>query len=211
MLHQPYQDTENRIIGNLLRSPLESKSMHAIAKATGLTYVTVYKVIPTLEKKHIVRVGKKGKAHLVAIDFERADGSTLSDAIGYERGLFLRKHPQITVLRREIEEGLIVLFYSLVLFGSYARGNARADSDIDLLFIIPPDSDKELYRKKVDTVLRLHPAIKKDYSIVTSDDFMDMLGQKYTVGREAFLNGLVLFGAEQYYAMVKHYARTKGY
>ena len=87
----------------------------------------------------------------------------------------------------------------------------RKESDIDLLFIAPRREYIEIYKEKVNKALRLYPEVKKDFNIVSTDDFMDMLNEKYTVGRSVFQHGIVLFGAEPYYAMVKKYARTKGY
>ena len=94
---------------------------------------------------------------------------------------------------------------------SYAKESPGKDSDIDLLFIIPYRKDIEIYKEKVNKSLRLYPEVKKDFNIVSTDDFMDMLNEKYTVGRSVFQHGIVLFGTEHYYSMVKKYVRTKGY
>ena len=42
-------------------------------------------------------------------------------------------------------------------------------------------------------------------------DFNNMLNEKYSVGREVFNHGIVLFGTDAYYVMVKEYARKRGY
>ena len=206
-----YEDTENKIIGNLLRTPLESKSLHRIAVDTGLSYVTVHKLIPNLIRKKLLNLKKKGKSNLVSIDFEHAKVEKLSSAILYEKNIFLKKYPQLALLIREIEEVLAGKFYVLILFGSYAKEKPKKQSDIDLLFIVPDREDIEIYKEKINKSLKLYPTVKKDVKLVAAKDFMDMLNQKYTVGREAFQYGLVLFGAEYYYAMVKTYVRTKGY
>ena len=111
----------------------------------------------------------------------------------------------------EIEETLTGMFYSLLLFGSYAKGESQKDSDIDLLFIVPDNEKKEEYHEKIIKALRLYPKIRKDFKIISAHDFREMLNQKYTVGRSAFQQGVVLFGVETYYSLVKQYARTKGY
>jgi len=206
-----YEDTENKILGNLLRMPMENKSLHQIAIDTGLSYVTVHKVVPRLIKRKIVRQEKKGKANLISIDFENAELEKLCSAILYEKSNLMRKYPKLKLLSREIEEALTGEFYILLLFGSYAKENAGKESDIDLLFIIPYRKDIEIYREKINKSLRLYPEVKKDFNIVSTDDLMDMLNEKYTVGRSVFQQGIVLFGTEHYYSMVKKYVRTKGY
>lgn len=206
-----YQDTENKIVGNLLLKPLESKSLHQIALDTKLSYITVHKVVPSLVKRRLLILLKKGKASLVSVDFERAELSALSSAMLYQKDIFLRKSPSLILLIREIEETLTGKFYSLLLFGSYAKSESRKDSDIDLLFIVPNNEELEEYHEKINQALRLYPKMRKDFKIVSAKDFTDMLGQKYTVGRSAFQQGIVLFGIEPYYSMVKKHVRTKGY
>lgn len=206
-----YEDTENRILGNLLRHPLKSKSLHQIAVSTGLSYVTVHKIIPRLIKRKLVKHEKKGKANLISIDLERGALEKLSSAILSEKSRLTKKYPKLAILAREIEEALVGEFYILLLFGSYAKEKPKKESDIDFLFIIPNRKDIEIYKEKINKALKLFPTVKKDFNIVSTRDFMDMLNQRYSVGREAFQHGLVLFGTEPYYAMVESYVRTKGY
>jgi len=205
-----YKDTENKIIGNLLREPLKSKSLHQIALDTKLTYVTVHKLIPLLLKRKIVKQERKGKANLNSIDFENANIGDLSSAILSEKSKLLKKYPKITILKKDIEEALVGKLYILILFGSYAKEKEKKTSDVDLLFIIPDRKDIESYEEKINKALKLS-TLKKDFNIITTNDFIDMLNQKYTAGREAFEQGIVLFGAEPYYAMVKEHAKKRGY
>lgn len=205
-----YKDTENKILGDLLRQPLKSKSLHQIAIDTKLSYVTVYKIVPFLLKRKLIKQEKKGKANLVSVDFENAELDDLSSAILSEKTKFMKKYPQIAILIKDIEETLAGKLYILLLFGSYAREKPKQESDIDLLFIISDRKDIEAYKEKINKALKLS-TLKKDFNLVTTDDFIDMLNQKYTVGREAFESGLVLFGTEPYYAMVKEHVRKRGY
>ncbi len=206
-----HQDTENRIIGNLLRRPLESKSMHQLAAETKLSYITVHKIVPALVKRKIAKLEKKGKAHLISIDFEHAPLEKLSSAMLHEKDHFIKKRPFLAILTAELEETLAEKFYILLLFGSYAQEKERKSSDVDLLFIIPESEKREEYSTRINKVLRLHPQPPIDGKIVSMRDFIEMLNQKYTVGRSVLGAAIVLFGTEQYYAMVKEYARTKGY
>lgn len=208
--HTVYEDTENKILGNLLRTPLESKSMHQIAGETGLSYVTVFKIIPTLLKKELIVLTKKGKSSLISVNLEKADISRLSSAALYEKRRFLRKHLDILVLLNDIEEELADELYILILFGSIAKGTEKESSDIDLMFIIQKNEDKERFKEKINKAFGLFPK-KIDYGVVTAESFTAMLNEKYTVGWSGFRHWLVLFGTEPYYNMVKKYVRTKGY
>lgn len=205
-----YKDTENKILGNLLRQPLKSKSLHQIALDTKLTYVTVHKIIPILLKRKIIKLEKKGKANLITIDFENARLDDLSSAILQEKSKLMKKYPQIAILIKDIEEALSGKLYILLLFGSYAKEKEKKDSDVDLIFIVSNRTDIEDYKEKINKALKLS-TLKKDFNLFTTNDFIDMLNQKYTVGREAFEQGIVLFGTEPYYSMVKEHARKRGY
>src|SRR3989338_9247737 len=120
MNNKTYLDTENKIIGNLLLSPLENKSVLQIVKETGLSYVTAHKIIPILAKTKLIRIKRQGKANLVSIDFEHAGTDRLSAAMLQEKNVFLLKHKYLYLISKDIEDALAGMFYTLILFGSYA-------------------------------------------------------------------------------------------
>ncbi len=206
-----YKDTELKIVGHLLRNPLESMSLHQLANATKLSYVTVHGVVPHLVRKKLVRVEKKGRAHLISVDLERAQIEDVSAGSFFLRKLFLRKYPFLALLAVEINEVLQGKFYTVIVFGSYAQEKPRKDSDVDMLFLIPSEEMREEYVKSLQHVFSLYPALKIDYNVIPAVHFTEMLAQKYSVGRSVFQHGIVLFGAEYYYGLVRDYVRTKGY
>ncbi|MFA6186572.1 MAG: nucleotidyltransferase domain-containing protein [Phycisphaerae bacterium] len=74
-------------------------------------------------------------------------------------------------IKRMVE--LVVSRFSpdkIILFGSHARGNARADSDIDLLIVMPVKGS--IRRKTVEIGVALHDiAVAKDLIVVRPQDF----------------------------------------
>lgn len=202
-------EAKNKCIGKLLRTPLESFSMNNLSKLTNISYVTMFNMVPVLEKKEIIKTEKKGKSTLININLEEADINTLSKAMINEREIFLKKNIEISILCDDINKNLENRFYSLMLFGSYAKGINKQNPDIDILFIIPDNENEEEYKKEIDKALKMHK--KVNYILVKTNDFKEMLNIKNTVGREAFRNNIILFGVETYYMMVKNYVRNKGY
>jgi predicted nucleotidyltransferase len=58
----------------------------------------------------------------------------------------------------------------IILFGSYARGDAGPDSDVDLLVVMPVTGSK--HRKQVQIRIALHDLrVPKDIVVTTPDEF----------------------------------------
>jgi predicted nucleotidyltransferase len=80
----------------------------------------------------------------------------------------------------------------IILFGSQARGDAKPDSDVDLLIVMPVSGSKR--RKAVEIGVALHDfRIPKDVIVVTPEEFewrKDTLG---TVEWPAWREGKVLY------------------
>jgi len=73
-------------------------------------------------------------------------------------------------------------FQKIILFGSYARGNYREDSDIDIAVIFPDynnrlDRQLDLMKltRKVDTRIEPHPFKEKEFEI--SNPFVNEIQQ----------------------------------
>ncbi len=80
----------------------------------------------------------------------------------------------------------------IILFGSRARGDARPDSDVDLLIVMPVEGSKR--RKAVEIGVALHDIrIAKDLIVVTPEEFewrKDTIG---TIERPAWREGKLLY------------------
>jgi predicted nucleotidyltransferase len=80
----------------------------------------------------------------------------------------------------------------IILFGSYARGTARPNSDIDLLIVMPVKGS--VRQKAIEIGVALHDiAIAKDLIVVTPQEFKwrkDVMG---TIEWPAVRQGKVLY------------------
>ena len=88
--------------------------------------------------------------------------------------------------------------YSLVLFGSYAKGKADKHSDLDIAIITPIENKEKaesiMNSIKRTTSLNLHPLE------FTYKDFIEMLSSKENnVGKEIVKNNIIFKGYEQFY------------
>ena len=59
--------------------------------------------------------------------------------------------PQLKEIKKEIAKILDTNDFELIVFGSYARGEAREDSDLDLALVLK----EELSKKKKDKIFEL--------------------------------------------------------
>jgi len=80
----------------------------------------------------------------------------------------------------------------LVLFGSRARGDAPADSDVDLLVVLPSVSDKRRLAVELRRLLRDLP-VGKDIVVTTPDEIAARGGIVGSLLRSALREGRVLF------------------
>lgn len=82
----------------------------------------------------------------------------------------------------------------IILFGSHARGDARPDSDIDLLVVMPVAGS--VRQKAVEIGVALHDlAVPKDIIVVRPEDFHRRANIVGTIEFPAAHEGKVLYAA----------------
>lgn len=103
---------------------------------------------------------------------------------------------EITPVVRALQEGLGRRLVAIVLFGSRARGDAREDSDWDILIIARDLPERQIERYRMVKAI-LPPNWRSRVSILTKtiDEFESVLPSLYL---EIALDGLILFDPEGY-------------
>lgn len=81
-----------------------------------------------------------------------------------------RKVPaRIRKLMKELKEGLVQIYgdklKAVYLYGSYARGNAQPDSDLDVMIVL---QDYRSYGKEIDRTGKLTSNLSLEYGISIS-------------------------------------------
>lgn len=83
----------------------------------------------------------------------------------------------------------------VVLFGSYATGTARADSDVDLLVVMPITTSKRQARLAVRQALH-DILVPKDVVVLTAEELAEQREVAGTVARAAVREGKILYARE---------------
>ena len=185
-------DNKLKIINYLGKNLGESFTMNQLSKLIKVPYATFYRTLGVM--KDLVKIRAVGKSKIVSLNTENpALKSYLTISSDEERKEFLKKQPVINKIALELGTDDIA-----ILFGSYAKGNQRESSDIDLL-VINKKGDRTLsfskyellFKKKINTIF------------ITKTEFKKMLQEKEeNVGKQALKGHIILNNPETFWECV---------
>ena len=88
----------------------------------------------------------------------------------------------------------------VILFGSHAYGNPSADSDIDLMIVVPLETSPSTHREKMDLYLHYNQFIKTfrkivpiDLIVYTKDTYERFIELDSMFSKEITNRGIVLY------------------
>ena len=123
---------EMEIILALLR---QSTHVRDLSKQTGIPHATTSRMLEKLGARNIVDFEARGKNKVVNLKKNIEALNTVKMAESYKLEKLIRKYPETAAIIEEILEKMKQLKKTgkiILIFGSYAKFNARPDSDIDL-------------------------------------------------------------------------------
>ncbi len=107
----------------------------------------------------------------------------------------------VLILKSEIEK--YTIFYSIVVFGSYADNTSKRSSDLDIAIMIPDKTYERNMKIAVNSGSNKSP-LQLDVQIITTDDFLEMLRVDYAnVGKEIARKNLALHNSNIFYKIVR--------
>lgn len=197
MVYTKLEKTDFEVLGFMIKKIETKYSIKQIADAIKKPYVKVYKSIQRLTESSIIKKEIMGKSHYCLIDYKNNMDVVCFISKQISRN-FLEKNKSIKVLFNRIKENIKFPDYSLVLFGSYAKGNANKHSDIDICIITSKEN-----QEKAEQVMSSVKGITSSgiHSMEFSyNDFIEMLkSKKFNVGKEIFKDNIIFKGQEQFY------------
>lgn len=94
-------------------------------------------------------------------------------------------------------------FFTLLIFGSYAKGTQTKKSDLDIALIVESDKTKKEIIPFIETIKR-RELIKIDYYVFTEKEFLEMLtNEEQNVGKEIYRASIIYSGLIEYYRLVR--------
>ena len=142
------QKTLLKIMGLMRKDLDKGLTILEISKQLKIGYRPAYNHIIEMGKEGIVQIDKIGSSKQCKLDFSSPKTRHLLETLDMERKEEVYKeNPKlkiIDILISKLTEKFMSEIHSIVLFGSYAKGTATKQSDIDLLFIVSDIKDKNL-------------------------------------------------------------------
>jgi len=122
-------------------------------------------------------------------------------AIINEEKLSKQAMKTIDIIKEEVEK--CTLFYSIVIFGSYAESKERKSSDFDVSVFVEKDNEK----KKIEAAINsagLKSLLKLDSHVISQNEFLEMLkADEENLGKEIARKHLAVHNNQLFYAVLR--------
>lgn len=183
-------DNKLKIINCLGKNAGTAFTMRELSKKTKIPYATFYRTLKAMAD--IILKKTAGKAILVQLNRQNPlIRHYLIISSKEEKDDFVRKQPLISKISSELAQGK----YSVILFGSYAKGTQTAKSDIDIL-VVNEKGERKPDFSRYETIFKVR--INPIYA--TPEEFTAMLAEtEENVGKQALKNHVVLYNPEMFW------------
>lgn len=197
-------ETELKILKRMFDDLTKKWTIREISLDLNLPYPQIHRSISFLVKKELISKEVKGKSSILQVNLESLKKDHY--VVELERKLdVVNKYKVLNILEKDlfrIKYGQFIC----ILFGSYANGKARKDSDIDLLFVIPGEYNYKKFEREIKTRLLLP---KSDIQITTEIGLLEMWSHpsQLNVGNEILKKHVIFWGVESFLKLRRTYYR----
>ena len=197
MIYNKLEKTDFEVLIFLIENLNKEYSIKEISQNIKKSYVKTHNSITRLLKQRIIKENTKGRARYCSIDY--INNLDIVCFINSQKAKnFLEKNKKISIIISDIMQNINFPDYSLILFGSYAKGKADKHSDLDIAIIVS-EKDKEEAERATKPVKRMS-SLEIHFLEFTYKDFIEMLKSKdNNVGKEIIKNFVIFKGGEQFY------------
>jgi predicted nucleotidyltransferase len=201
-LRTPITRLEIRILRFFIEHITEQFAIREIARKTKTDYKRTHITIQKLVQKNILTKKRQANVDLCSLNL-KGDVTAIYYVEMLRSKDFLNKHKELKSFFQNAVEKVKTPFYSIVVFGSLAKGTETKTSDLDILIIVPSrDTGEEIVRIMNAEALLLKR--KMQPIVLDEKEFVQSLSEKkLSVVIEAFKNHVIIAGVEGFYQGVR--------
>lgn len=185
------QSSKVKILRFLVKSQAQLNGRE-IAKNVGLSHVKAHTALKDLTTHGIVNMRAVGNSLMYWLNEEHfLVKEIIRPAFEKERGIF--QHIARLILKTANPPRPL----SIILFGSFVKGNALADSDIDVVIVYPQAKNKSLIAKELSEAEKKVTLLfgnRLSYVPLALDEFQKKLNKKDAFINEIVRTGKVIYG-----------------
>ena len=201
------ESTIAKIITAFMPELVGEFNINELAKKAAISYDAAYRHIKALVEKDILKQRQVGKAVVCSLNLSNIMARKYLEKISISKTEeFLEKDVVLKKMLSELIENLKKAapneLLCVVLFGSYARGEQKEHSDIDILIISSTFDVRDQIERECGGIEHRHG---KDIAslITTASEFVKMLKSKNRmVAHEVQQDGIILYGFEKYFSLL---------
>jgi len=193
--------TEIKILELFCSSLTERYSIKKVAELLNKPYPLIYHAVQSLLLRRYLLKDEHG---LISLNYKE-NPAVWSYIENGRAQVFLLKHKLISLFLEDLMKKISLKYFTLLVFGSYVKGKQQKQSDLDLLLIVEDSSKINFVEKLVENVAE-NLALNVDCHAITPDSVKEMLLRRdeKNLINETINNHIILFGAENYYLMLKN-------
>lgn len=201
------ESTITKIITVFMPELINEFNIRELAKKAGISYDAAYRHIKALAEKNILKERQVGRAVVCSLNLSNILARKYLEKTSISKTEeFLKKDVVLKKIFGELVENLKKAapneLLCVALFGSYARGEQKEHSDIDILIISSTFDIREQLERECGGIEHRYG---KDIAslITTASEFVKMLkSKKRMVAHEVQQDGIILYGFENYFSLL---------
>lgn len=192
--------TGENILAFLLNNLGKDYSVRELAKAIKQDYKIVFITVKKLQEKETITIKRVSNINRCAPNLNHEN----AQLFGYisQRYAMKKLAKNITNALQDIVITTKNPFYTLLVFGSYAKGTATTKSDLDILFVV---SDKNV-EPQINAAVKKSATLNNlqiNHIILTIEEFKTALKEP-SVATEAYKKHFIIHGGELFYEMISN-------
>ena len=159
----------------------------------------VFNTLKLLTKEGLLTSKRKGNLDIYSMNM---DNPFLFQALQYIESQNNLDFSRMGIISETINK-VPIKNYCLMIFGSYANGKQRKNSDLDMCFLVENEQARKNIKPYFNDV-KLNHSISVDDHYITFGDFIKMLlREEENIGKQIFRNRIIFYNADIYYQLIK--------